>query len=933
MLRPPHLVAMFALVGGANFYDEYGYPGGVLNVGWPRWILNSAATSPQAARNPEAAGRIREMLADPKKWLALDAAARLNLFHDFPDHARMYEDMGAHPTPDDYWKQKGFYTAGYYGDMKDVPVLFITGWYDYFGTGAMENFAHLASSQHTMKRLIVGPWPHGTGQSECGDAAFSEQAALDQRALMADWFDHWTHGASFKLVSDMPVQYFRMGGGDGARLPDGKVNVNGQWQTALSWPPPPARVEQIRLRAAEYRYDPSNAVPSKGGRYMGCVQNQDIKRPDIISTLGEPLAKPLDVTGRIRATIWASSDAPSADFVIKLIDVFPNGYAMPVAGGIRRVEMRGGTPQQASVDLGFTSIHFGAGHRIRVDVASSDSPGFEPNPHPATVKIYSDAAHQSAVQLPVVSTADEFASYVVDQALVPMRDGVKLATDVYRPASNGAAVEGRFPVLVTRSPYNKNGERRRGVFFAKHGFVFVAQDTRGRYQSEGEPYPLITEGRDGYDAIEWAAVQPWSNGKVGTTGASYLAMDQYAAAIERPPHLEVMYAAVGGANYYYDSAYHGGIRELGWPVWLLLSAATDPHADAATRDRLNEMVKHPEPWLREPAAKRAEVFANFPAQRCAYDDFYAHPEYDAYWRQTGFDTSDHYAQMTDVPIFFLSGWYDSFADSTIQNFTALSRIQKTPKRMMIGPWPHGYGKPQCGDAWFGPTAELDENPLQLDWFNHWLKARPFELLGPDRVKYFRMGGQESERDALNRLTPGGEWITASSWPPAPEHIERVSLTPGEYQYDPRNPVHTTGGRNGPTCIVNETVNRPDVLTTVAEPLKTAMNITGKVRVTVWISADAPTADVVSKLIDVYSDGYAAPLLEGMQRAQTSGGAPQCVTVDLGTTSVRLLAGHRVRVDISSSSFPKLEPNPHPAHVVIHSDREHSSFIELPCVRR
>jgi hypothetical protein len=409
MLRPPHLVAMFALVGGANFYDEYGYPGGVLNVGWPRWILNSAATSPQAARNPEAAGRIREMLADPKKWLTLDAAARLNLFRDFPDHRRIYEDLVAHPTPDSYWKQKGFFTAGYYGDMKDVPVLFLTGWYDYFGTGAMENFARLASSQHTMKRLVVGPWPHGTGQAECGDASFSEQAAVDQRALMADWFDHWMRGASFKRVSDTPVQYFLMGGADGGRLPDGKVNVSGQWQTALSWPPAPSRVEQLRLRAAEYRYDPANPVPSKGGRYMGCVQNQDVKRPDIISTLGEPLAKPLDVTGRIRATIWASSDAPSADFAVKLIDVFPNGYAMPVAGGIRRVEMRGDPPQQASVDLGFTSIRFAAGHRIRVDVASSDSPGFEPNPHPARVKIYGDTAHPSAIELPVVSTADELA--------------------------------------------------------------------------------------------------------------------------------------------------------------------------------------------------------------------------------------------------------------------------------------------------------------------------------------------------------------------------------------------------------------------------------------------------------------------------------------------------------------------------------------------
>jgi putative CocE/NonD family hydrolase len=162
--------------------------------------------------------------------------------------------------------------------------------------------------------------------------------------------------------------------------------------------------------------------------------------------------------------------------------------------------------------------------------------------------------------------------HVVEKVMVPMRDDVKLAADVYRPAMEGKAVDRKFPVLVTRSPYNKNGERRRGIYFAQHGYILIAQDTRGRYASEGEPYPLIHEGRDGYDTIEWAAAQSWSNGKVGTTGASYLAMDQYAAAIERPPHLVAMYAAVGGANYYFDSGYRGGIPGLGWPVWLLLSA-------------------------------------------------------------------------------------------------------------------------------------------------------------------------------------------------------------------------------------------------------------------------------------------------------------------------------------------------------------------------
>ncbi len=170
--------------------------------------------------------------------------------------------------------------------------------------------------------------------------------------------------------------------------------------------------------------------------------------------------------------------------------------------------------------------------------------------------------------------------------MVSMRDGVKLATDLYFPEGKGP-----FPVLVTRSPYNKNGEHRRGAFFAQHGYVFVAQDCRGRFASEGEFYPLIHEARDGYDTIEWAAAQPWSNGKVGTTGASYLAIDQYAAAIENPPHLLAMYAAVGSENFYFDSTYAGGIPSLGWPIWNLFMESTDSKLDEDTRNKAVPVVK------------------------------------------------------------------------------------------------------------------------------------------------------------------------------------------------------------------------------------------------------------------------------------------------------------------------------------------------------
>ncbi len=539
----------------------------------------------------------------------------------------------------------------------------------------------------------------------------------------------------------------------------------------------------------------------------------------------------------------------------------------------------------------------------------------------------------------LLSSLDASAQEVqVRNLMVPMRDGVKLSTEVYVPS-----LPGRYPVLVTRSPYNKSGERRRAMFFAQHGYVFVAQDCRGRYASEGVLYPLINEDRDGYDTIEWAAAQPWSNGKVGTTGASYLAMDQYAAAILSPPHLVAMYAAVGSQNYYQDSAYRGGIPGLGWPVWILLSAATDPTADLPTRDRLSELVKHPEPWLRQPRAERAKVFGGFPAQKRVYDDFYAHPTLDAYWKQPGFDTADYYARMKDVPTLFLSGWYDSFADATLRNYATLARLQKTPKRLIMGPWPHGYGKSLCGDGEFGPAAELDENAIVLDWFDHVIKGQPLRVLGPEPVRYFRMGGKGG-RDANAHLTPGGEWKTAEGWPPPGQaHAQKFYLrdnavlastapeseSANSYRYDPSDPVHTNGGRHGPECIQNQTVQRSDILRFISEPLSTDLDATGTPSATLWVATDASSTDFTAKLIDVYPDGYAAILLEEGLRVERQGPGPQKVTISLGSTSNFFPKGHRIRLDISSSSFPKLEPNPNPATNSIYHDSKHPSYLELP----
>ena len=960
MLKPPHLEAMFALVGGAKFYDEYAFPGGIPNLGWPVWILKSAQTSPQAKDHPaQVAGMTDLLQKTPVPWLLQSPEERAGIFRGFPDHQRMYADFLKHPAFDSYWKQKGFYTAGYYREMKDVPTFFLTGWYDYFADGVLENFTRLSRLQHTMKRLLVGPWPHATGEATCGDVSFGDAAAVDQRALMADWFDHWLKHKSFHLVSSMPVRYFRMGGGDGSRTANAKLFDGGEWLTSLTWPPPGEQTSRLFLRgeghlaaslpAAEapsrFDYNPANPVPTLGGRYglgawsKSCAQDGRMTRPDVLSFDTPPLDEPLDVTGRVAASLWVTSDAPSADFAARLMDVYPGGYALTLADGATRVQIqKPGTPQKVTVDLGSISNLFVQGHSLRLYVTSSNFPKLEPNRYPAHNAVLHDRAHPSSLDLPTQPVAHPDGAPLKSTLMVPMRDGVQLATDVYRPAEPG-----KFPVLLTRSPYDKKGERERGDFFARHGYVFVAQDTRGRYASQGEPYPLIEEAHDGYDTIEWASAQPWSNGKVGTTGASYLAMDQYAAAIERPPHLLAMYAAVGGANFYRDSGYRGGIPGLGWPVWLLLSAATDPHADPEAAKRMMEIVKAPDAWLAGSRQERAKLLAGFPAQLRAYDDFFAHPTFDWYWKQPGFDTSDSYARMKDVPILFVSGWYDTYAEATLRNFTTLRSLQKSPKRLIMGPWPHGYGKSQCGDADFGPPAELDEMSLQLDWFDHWLRGSPLREPDARPVTYFRMGGSPAERDAQGKLTPGGSWLTAASWPPSgirQEHwylreARQLALqspsreTADSFFSDPAHPVHTRGARYGPECIVNQNPTPGGVISYLSEPLAAPKDVTGPARVVLWASADAASADFAAKLIDVYPDGYAAPLLDGATRIhRLAVGEPQQVVVELGTTSNLFAAGHRLRIDLSGSSFPKLEPNPAAAHDVIYHDARHASYLDL-----
>jgi uncharacterized protein len=529
------------------------------------------------------------------------------------------------------------------------------------------------------------------------------------------------------------------------------------------------------------------------------------------------------------------------------------------------------------------------------------------------------------------ATGAEFDSHARETVMVRMRDGVRLATDVYRPAVGGRAVEGRFPMLVTRTPYNKDGERSKGEFFARHGYVFVAQDCRSFFGSEGIFDPMSGEGRDGYDTIEWAAAQPWSNGRVGTTGASYLALVQYAALVERPPHLQAIYAAVGPVDYFHAAAWRGGVPGLGWPVWIANSAAARTR-DVERKRVFDEILRDPAEWLRNPPSERASLLDAIPEHRAAYEAFYRHSTFDEYWRDPGRAPEQHLERMKNVPALLLSGWYDANAEATLRLFSKLAAKGEASVHAVLGPWPHAYGKRECGDAVFPEDAALDERALQLQWFGRWLKDESSAKL--PAIRYFVMGGGPGYTDG--RMLPGGSWKETTTWPPPnaqplafPLNGDRTlankrpsSAATVSYEFDPANPAPVAGGRYRNGCIVDVDKSplreRNDVVRFATEPLQASLKIVGSVQVELNVRTSARDADFIARLIDVWPDGYAMPVVEGQvrlsRRARGSAreriqpGKTYRATLNLGTTALLVPAGHKLRLDITSSAFPMLEPN-------------------------
>lgn len=570
---------------------------------------------------------------------------------------------------------------------------------------------------------------------------------------------------------------------------------------------------------------------------------------------------------------------------------------------------------------------------------------------------------------------------------IPMRDGVILRADIYR-ANNDLQV----PTIVCRNPYGKSQPRWHATVLdpirtAEAGFAVVFQDTRGRYESEGRFYPFIYEMEDGYDTIEWAAKQKWCNGKVGTTGPSYMGAAQWLAAIVQPPHLRAMFTSITSSEYHEGWAYQGGAFNLGFILfWTMFHLATDTARRMSLKgivdlDYVNRLILACDdmngyyqrlPFENQPFLQEDDTAPYF-------FDWLRHPTKDEYWQKIAINRN--YGKI-DVPVYHLGGWYDLFLGGTLENFIRMqqeggSQEARLGQRLLIGPWAHGvYGGffPELNFGIFSSTDVIDLTGIQIRYFEYHLKAEENGFQKEPPVRIFIMGEnrwRDEKEWPLSRIQfiP---WYLHSNGDAGGKGGSLSPEKPGQepwdvYLYDPRYPAPTIGGptflpgllvgaNSGPRNQRSVEV-RPDVLVYTSDHLEQPLEVTGPLTLILYASTSAPDTDFVARLCDVYPDGTSRILAEGILRARFREGtdrprpiAPGKVyeyRINLVATSNLFKPGHRVRVDITSSSFPRFDRNPNsgkslgedgpddlrPAMQTIFHNNARPSQILLPIIPR
>jgi len=570
---------------------------------------------------------------------------------------------------------------------------------------------------------------------------------------------------------------------------------------------------------------------------------------------------------------------------------------------------------------------------------------------------------------------------------IPMRDGVELSANIFLPKA-----QGKFPVILIRSPYGKGDEKNGdGLFYAGRGYVVVSQDCRGKGSSQGVWEPFANERNDGRDTQKWLLEQPWCNGSVGTAGGSYVGFTQWISAPNAGDHLKAMFPVVPLVDTYGDGVYIDGTLNLalmmGWGSMVALSPG----------ELVAMFTWKEQDWTKAFRTLPLGEWDRVLGRKVQYlRDWVAHPHFDEYWAARGVRNQWH--DIT-VPICAVGGWYDIFSRSVFEHINAVrsksrSLDARKHQHLVMGPWGHGISQDgKVGDLNFGKESVINLRELQTKWFDYWLKD---DETGADSWPAFRIFvmGRNQWRDEQ-------QWpLERTEYTPYYFHSEGAANTAGgdgklatakpseetsdEFVYDPNDPVPTAGGCNLVGCPAGprdqgQVESRNDVLVFTSEALKTGLEVTGPVKVILYAASTAKDTDFTAKLLDVYPDGRPFNLCDGIVRATrqkslTAENAevaekriknknsavsansavrdePSLIQpgkvyryeIDLWVTSNAFLPGHKIRVEISSSNFPRFDRNLNTgepfgagtdfikATQTIYHDKERPSHILLPVI--
>ena len=553
-------------------------------------------------------------------------------------------------------------------------------------------------------------------------------------------------------------------------------------------------------------------------------------------------------------------------------------------------------------------------------------------------------------------------SYEVEMRLnvkVAMRDGVDLSADLYLP--RGA---GKFPTVLMRTPYSNNMDMviKKGRTLANRGYACVIQDIRGRWDSDGQYYPFQNDGEDGYDTQEWVGRQEWSDGKIGMAGGSYLGLVQWLSAPHRSQYLTCMAPRV------ICSDFHGGLIHPGGAFQLNVAMTWGMR----TNGRTGQSIDYHDWTNAFRALPLIEMDGLAGRDLSFWKDWIEHPSYDDYWK--AMDVQDKWGEIA-APALNMGGWFDLYSADAFTNFNGLRQNGRTPEsrrsKLIVGPWPHALSQSsKTGDVDFGAGSMVDLDALELRWFDYWLKGIDNGVVDEPPLRLFIMGT--------------GRWRDEHEWPLARTDWQKWYLHSGggansvrgdgvlsrdrpqaepddTYVYDPLYPVQTTGGNN---CCSPDIVpwgpydQRPvemrhDVLCYTTEPLEADMEVTGPIKLVLYAATDGPDTDWTAKLVDVSPTGYAMNLCDGIVRARyrESRTDPTLLTankvyeyeIDAGVTGNVFRRGHRVRIEVSSSNFPRFDRNLNTGHELgkdavmraarqtVYHTSEYPSHIVLPMI--